>query len=313
MEKEFIYNMKMVLYYQQELQTNGNNADGIMAFWENLRDHGVVIRIIHNQQGRSVFSNLIRQEETTHKDGICREEILVIAATDETIQEAALAGVAVFAWKNPDYPNESLMASPVLVESFEELDYEFAERIWRRYHKLPWNILTTARCYVRELSLGDMEDLFVMYEQKGMTDYMEPLYESEEEMEYQKAYIENMYGFYGYGMWLVFDRQTDELIGRAGIENRELHGTFELELGYAIAPAYQGKGYATEVCTAILAYARERLECREINCMIQKENQPSLALAKKLGFHYLETIEEKEQSYERYVFSWIGEDSQTEK
>ena len=302
MEKEFIYNMKMVLCYQQELQTNGKNADGIMDFLEHLKLHGVEIRMLQKHT-----------EELDFLKWIDQKEVLVIAATDETIQEAALARLAVFAWKNPNYPNESLMASPVLVESFEEVDYEFAERVWRRHHKLPWNILTTARCYVRELSLGDMEDLFAMYQQKGMTDYMEPLYEREEETEYQKAYIENMYGFYEYGMWLVFDRQTDALIGRAGIENRELHGTFELELGYAITPVYQGKGYATEVCTAILAYAREHLECREINCLIQKENQPSLALAKKLGFHYRETIAEKEQSYERYVFSWMGEDNKTVK
>lgn len=302
MEKEFIYNMKMVLYYQQELQTNGKNADGILEFLEKLKVHGVEIRMLQKHTEEPDFLKWIGQKE-----------VLVIAATDETIKEAANADFPVFAWKNPDYPKESLMASPVLVESFENLDYEFAERVWRRYHKLPWNILMTARCYVRELSLGDMEDLFAMYQQKGMTDYMEPLYEREEETEYQKAYIENMYGFYGYGMWLVFDRQTDALIGRAGIENRELHGTFELELGYAITPACQGKGYATEVCTAILAYAREHLECREINCMIQKENQPSLALAKKLGFQYRETIVDKEQSYERYLFSWIGEDSRAAK
>ena len=33
-------------------------------------------------------------------------------------------------------------------------------------------------------------------------------------------YIENMYGFFGYGLWLVFDKKTGELVARAGIENR---------------------------------------------------------------------------------------------
>lgn len=300
MEKEFLYKMKMVLYYQQELQINGNDPDGITEFWEDLKAHGVEIRIIQKQQEHDSLKLVIHEKNR-------KEEVLVIAATDETIQEASAAGMAVFAWKNPNFPNESLMASPVLIESFEELDYEFAERIWRRYHKIPWHILTTEHCYVRELSLGDLDELFGIYRQKGMTDYMEPLYERDEEADYQKAYIENMYGFYGYGMWLVFDRQTDVLIGRAGIENRELHGAYELELGYAIAPSCQRKGYATEVCTAILDYAKEHLECREINCLIQKENPSSLALAIKLGFRYLETIVENGQPYERYVLSWTDE------
>ena len=58
-----------------------------------------------------------------------------------------------------------------------------------------------------------------MYAEPGMTDYMEGLYEYEEELEYQKAYIENMYRFYGYGIWLVFEKKTGTLIGRAGVEH----------------------------------------------------------------------------------------------
>ena len=86
---------------------------------------------------------------------------------------------------------------------------------------------------MRELELSDLDALFSMYAEPGMTDYMEGLYEYEEELEYQKAYIENMYRFYGYGMWLVFEKKTGTLIGRAGVEHREeLNG--DMELGYAI-------------------------------------------------------------------------------
>ncbi len=63
----------------------------------------------------------------------------------------------------------------------------------------------------------------------------------EEEREYQQAYIEQMYRFYGYGMWIVCDRNTGELIGRAGVEHREELGG-ELELGYA--SVCRGRGRA---------------------------------------------------------------------
>lgn len=39
-----------------------------------------------------------------------------------------------------------------------------------------------------------------------------------------------MYGYYGYGMWLVFDKASGELIGRAGLEHREFPDAVELEL-----------------------------------------------------------------------------------
>ena len=36
--------------------------------------------------------------------------------------------------------------------------------------------------------------------------------------EFDLRYIKNMYGFFEYGLWLVFEKKSGELIGRAGIE-----------------------------------------------------------------------------------------------
>lgn len=133
------------------------------------------------------------------------------------------------------------------VESLAELDIEYLERVRRRYNHIPWDIGETDRCLIRELSLSDLPELYELYDKPGMTDFVEPLYDYETELEYQKAYIENMYGFYEYGMWLVFSRETGKLIGRAGLEHDEL--------GYMIAPELWNQGYATEVCRFIIDYA----------------------------------------------------------
>lgn len=135
-----------------------------------------------------------------------------------------------------------------------------------------------------------LDALFELYAGKGMTDYMEPLYPYEEEREYQQAYIEQMYRFYGYGMWIVCDRNTGELIGRAGVEHREELGG-ELELGYAIGVPWQRQGYATEVCSAILTYVKEELMLPSVSCLIEEGNVVSEHLAQKLGFHYCETVQ----------------------
>lgn len=162
------------------------------------------------------------------------------------------------------------------VESLAELDIEYLERVRRRYNHIPWDIGETDRCLIRELSLSDLPTLYELYDKPGMTDFVEPLFDYETELEYQKAYIENMYGFYEYGMWLVFSKETGKLIGRAGLEHDEL--------GYMIAPKFQNQGYATEVCRFIIDYARENTDFEELYCRIDEKNTASVRLAKRLGF-----------------------------
>ena len=190
-------------------------------------------------------------------------------------------------------------APDMLVEGFEDADAEFFARVYQRAHHIPWTILETERCIVREITLDDLDDLFALYAGEGMTDYIEPLYAYEEEKEYQKAYIEHMYGFYGYGMWAVLEKATGKLIGRAGLEHRaELDG--EVELGYAIGTPYQKKGFATEVCGAILRYAKERLGFGRIICLIQEGNEASEHVAKKLGFVFTDCLFLERKYMRRY-------------
>lgn len=184
------------------------------------------------------------------------------------------------------------------VESLTELDIEYLERVRRRYNHIPWDIGETDRCLIRELSLSDLPALYELYAKPGMTDYVEPLYDYETELEYQKAYIENMYGFYEYGMWLVFSKETGKLIGRAGLEHDEL--------GYMIAPELQNRGYATEVCRFIIDYARENTGFEELYCRIDERNEASVRLAKKLGFVRNAQIgnERNTDELDRYVLSF---------
>ena len=143
-----------------------------------------------------------------------------------------------------------------------------------------------------------LDDLFELYAGEGLTDYMESLRPYEQEREYQQAYIDNMYRFYGYGMWIVCDKETGELIGRAGIEHIACNGELseKFQLGYAIGVPYQGQGYATEVCRAMIDYARTELELPSLCCLIEEKNEKSIGLAQKLGFVPVGTMEIDEKS-----------------
>lgn len=226
----------------------------------------------------------MQKEEACHQLSEQRSRDIIFLSSNQSLLDLARdVDVPTIACQKPEM--DTFLHADMVVEGFEEVDMIFLQRVYERHFNIPWTILETKRCIVRELELSDMDALFSMYAEPGMTDYMEGLYEYEEELEYQKAYIENMYRFYGYGMWLVFEKKTGTLIGRAGVEHREeLSG--DMELGYAIRTSFQHQGYAYEVCQAIMQYAGEELQVHLLHCLIQKENALSEKLAIKLGFLY---------------------------
>jgi RimJ/RimL family protein N-acetyltransferase len=55
-------------------------------------------------------------------------------------------------------------------------------------------------------------------------------------------------------------------------------------MGWTLVTSAQGKGYATEALRAALAWGKDRLPGGSTVCIISPDNQPSLALARKVGF-----------------------------
>lgn len=248
-----------------------------------------------------IYADAKKMKEELMGDGTKRNCALLIASTDETIALGKELGIATMAYVNPDFPNQTYTGVDMIVEGFEEVDADFLEKVYQRWHHIPWTILETDRCIVRELTLEDLDGLFELYADEGMDRYTEPLYPYEEEKEYQRAYINNMYRYYGYGMWLVFLKDTGEIIGRAGLEHREIQEQVELELGYLIGSKYQGNGYATEVCKAIIAYAKENTNFEQINCVVEEGNEVSIHIAKKLGFKQRENYDMDGKIMHRFV------------
>ncbi len=238
------------------------------------------------------------------------QKVVIISEKRDILAESASAGMITIAYLPPVEAENATGAGAhplpqvdIIVEGFEEVDYDFFEKIYQRHHNLPWTILETERLVVRELELSDIDALFELYSYEGMTDYMEGLYPYEEEYEYQKAYIANMYRFFGYGMWLVFEKETGTLVGRAGVEHREeLEG--ELELGYAIGTPWQGKGYATEVCAGIMQYVHEELGFEEICSLVEPKNTASIGLLKRLEFEREKELKIKDVIYVKYRKKW---------
>lgn len=114
------------------------------------------------------------------------------------------------------------------------------------------------------------------------TQYLDPL----ESYEQFCNYIVHRYPFYGYGLWIIVEKATGQVIGRAGLEEREIDGQVYTELGYVIHHLYQRQGIAYEICQEILSYAQKTLYMEEMYGFTHLENIASQKLLEKLGFQF---------------------------
>ncbi len=85
----------------------------------------------------------------------------------------------------------------------------------------------------------------------------------------------------GFGYWAVETKEAREMVGICGLTYPE--GWPEEEIGWAIFPAHQGKGYASEAAKRARAYAYGELGWTTAISLINPANEPSLRVAEKLG------------------------------
>lgn len=222
----------------------------------------------------------------------------VLYVTDSAGEAKRLrdAGEAVLVYFHDGNKEEDLSEFVFGVEDPEHLEDEYTERVYRRLKGLPWNILETERCLIRETTPEDVEDFFRIYSDPAITKFMEGLYpDREQEKEYIREYIKKIYTFYEFGVWTIVEKSSGAVIGRAGYSYRE--GYDEPELGFIIGVPWQRKGYGEEACRGILDYGVDRLGFREINALAETENEASLKLCDKLGFQAVKELRMGERDY----------------
>jgi RimJ/RimL family protein N-acetyltransferase len=92
----------------------------------------------------------------------------------------------------------------------------------------------------------------------------------------------------GMGMWAVEARADGSTIGHLGFFDflRECDPSLAgyAEMGWILAPAAHGKGFASEACLAVLEWFDREFGPQPIWALISPGNDASVKLAEKLGF-----------------------------
>ncbi len=91
---------------------------------------------------------------------------------------------------------------------------------------------------------------------------------------------------HGFGMWLLRDRDTCEMVGRGGLQHTFTAGLNDVEAGWAIAPERWGQGLATELAHACVEVGFNQLGLLELVAFTLPDNIASRRVMEKSGFVY---------------------------
>lgn len=118
-------------------------------------------------------------------------------------------------------------------------------------------------------------------------DYIYDLDETIEFIEFNNQGIDTL--LYG-----VFRKESDDVIGYVQIKLAPITGKIDVrELGYAMSKEYRRRGYMSEAVNAVCNHLFQNEHIKRITLEILPDNLPSLGVARKCGFSFVEEPEEK--------------------
>jgi len=144
----------------------------------------------------------------------------------------------------------------------------------------------TERLIGREWTEADVPAAFAMYSdpevQAGLSGITEPTIESQREnlRKVIEAYRNRPIGT---GYWAL-ERKLDGIVVGATIVKPIPGDEEKVEVGWHMARAYWGKGYATEAAQEAIRIGFQYLPVKRLFCLVRPWNVRSLRVAEKLGF-----------------------------
>lgn len=143
-------------------------------------------------------------------------------------------------------------------------------------------ILETERLYLRELEQSDFSALCrILQDEQTMYAY-EGAFTDAEVQDWLDRQLAR-YKKYGFGLWAVILKETEELIGQCGLTMQPWKDGEVLEIGYLFRRDCWHKGYATEAAIGCKEYAFETLHAGEVCSIIRDTNTASQNVALRNG------------------------------
>ncbi len=148
-------------------------------------------------------------------------------------------------------------------------------------------IAQTERLILRALTPADAEALLAVFGDAEVMRYGD----GPRPLEWVRGWVADALARYDQGQpapWAIAERsEPGRAIGYCGLfAYDDVNGQPEVELGYRLARAYWGRGYAAEAARAARDYALGALGLTRLVALIDPGNAASIRVAEKLGMVY---------------------------
>ena len=149
---------------------------------------------------------------------------------------------------------------------------------------MPRTIVETPRLRLREFA-ADLSDVDALNEIQSdavhMRYYPHPFTRADTEA-WVRSRLQS-YADRGFGLWVVEDRETGQLLGNVGPTVQMVDGLEEVELGWSITPRRARQGVATEAAAACRDLCFGELDLEHVIALVRPENTASRRVAEHIG------------------------------
>lgn len=161
-------------------------------------------------------------------------------------------------------------------------------------------ILETPRLIIRKVSLSDAKQLkLVLGDPEVMRYSLKGALDESGIAEYINKILLH-YEKHSYGLWVVIFKETEQIIGLAGLIYQLVDDVPFVELGYRFARKYWRQGFATEVAKAIKEYAFNTLGIVQLISIIEPQNIASSKVAARVGMSKMKSAKFHEFNVDIY-------------
>lgn len=159
----------------------------------------------------------------------------------------------------------------------------------------PFPVMRTKNLVLRKMTLEDRYDLFQMRRDPAMHQYTDS--RPDESIDDTEAYIHKMLNGIAEGKWIVWAVEhpsAKKVIGTVSIWNIDEEHRLA-ELGYGIAPDFQGRGLMKEALLKVVDFGFSVMKLKTLNAYTEESNFSSGKLLESCKFRIADRV--KEQGY----------------
>lgn len=145
--------------------------------------------------------------------------------------------------------------------------------------------IATERLLLEPFELKHLNGLHAMDSDPDVMRFLGPL-KTLKETEAAITRIAERWKQFGYAWWALVEKKSSAIVGAACVQNTANVPDAPLEIGWRLATAAQGKGYATEAGQAAMDFAFDGLGAEYVLAVADQKNAASHKVMQRLGMTY---------------------------